>query len=191
MNQCFWTNLLNEWFNDSLKIDSFVTGWISVFEWMIQWLTQDWLVSLLDESVFLNEWFNDSLKIDSFRYWMNQCFEWISWMMIQWLTPDWLVSLLMNQCFWMNRLNEDSMTQDWLVFSYWMNQVFEWISWMNDSMTHSRLTRFVTRWISVFERISWMNDSWLTQDWLVSLLDESVFLNDSKTNTYLTAIFST
>ncbi len=26
---------------------------------MIQWLTQDWLVSLLDESVFLNEWFKD------------------------------------------------------------------------------------------------------------------------------------
>ncbi len=42
-------------------------------ELMIQWLTQDWLVSLLDESVFLNE-----------------SLEW----MIQWLTQDWLVSLL-------------------------------------------------------------------------------------------------
>ncbi len=242
------------WMNDSMthsRLTRFVTGWISVFEWMIQWLTQDWLVSLLDESVFLNEWFNDSLQIDLIRYWMNQCFwmndsmthsrlthfvtewisvfEWISWMndslthsrltrlvtewisvLNEWLTQDWLDSLLDESVFWTN----DSMTHsrlthfvtewisvlnDWLVsllnesvfwtndslkidlFRYWMNQCF----WMNDSMTHSRLTRFVTGWISVFE---WMIQ-WLTQDWLVSLLDESVFLNDSKTNTYLTAHF--
>ncbi len=116
------------WMNDSMthsRLTRFINGWISVFKWMIQRLTQDWLVSLLDESVFLSEWFNDSLKIDSFIT------GWIS--------------------------------------------VFEWISWMNDSMTHSRLTRFINGWISVFK---WMIQR-LTQDWLVSLLDESVFLNES------------
>ncbi len=98
------------------RLTRFITGWISI------WMN------------LLNEWFNDSLKIDSFHYWMNQCLnESLEWM-IQWLTEDWLVSLL-----------DES--------------VFEWISWMNDSMTHSRLTRFITGWISVFESISWMNNS--------------------------------
>ncbi len=84
---------------------------------------------------------------------LNESLEW----MIQWLTQDWLDSLL-DEC------------------------VFERISWMNDSMTHSRLTGFVTGWISVL-------NEWFTQDWLISLLNESVFLNDSKTNKYLTAHF--
>ncbi len=198
---------MNEWFNDSLKIDSFhywtnqclwmndsmthsrltrfITGRISVYEWMIQWLTQDWLVSLLDESVFMNEWFNDSLKIDSFHYWTNQClwmndsmthsrlthfitgrisvYEW----MIQWLTQDWLVSLLDKSVF-MNEWFNDSLTID--SFHYWTNQCL----WMNDSVTHSRLNCFITGRISVYE---WMIQ-WLTQDWLVSLLDESVFMNE-------------
>ncbi len=70
MNQCFWMN-------DSMtrsRLTRFITEWISAFEWMIQWLAQDWLVSLLNESVLLDEWFKDSLKIDSLHYWMNQCF---------------------------------------------------------------------------------------------------------------------
>ncbi len=174
------------------RFTRFITGWISFFneslEWMIQWLTQDSLVSLLDESVFLmnllNEWFNDSLKIHLFHYWMNQFFEWISWMndsmthsrftcfitgwisflneslewMIQWLTQDSLVSLLDESVFWMNLLNEwfnDSLKIH--LFHYWMNQFSEWISWMNDSMTHSRFTCFITGWISFLnESLEWM-----------------------------------
>ncbi len=267
MNQCFWMNLLNEWFNDSLKIDSFlywmnqcswmndsmtrsrltrfITGWIRVLneslEWMIQWLTQDWLDSLLDESLFLNEsleWMIQWLTPDWLvslldeSVFLNESLEWmIQWLaqdwlvslldesvflneslewMIQWLTPDWLVSLLDESVFlnesleWMiqwlaqdwlvSLLNESVflneslewmiqwLAQDWLVSLLDESVFFEWISWMNDSVTHSRLTRFITGRISVL-------NEWLTQDWLVSFLDESVFLNDSKTNTYLTAHF--
>ncbi len=90
-------------------------------EWMIQWLTRDWLVSLLNESVFFNE--------------SHEC-------MIQWLTRDVLVSLLnesvflMNQCFWMNHMNEwfnDSLDID--SFHYWMNQFL----WMNEWFKDKRL----------------------------------------------------
>jgi len=220
------------------RLTRFVTGWISVFEWMIQWLTQDWLVSLLDESVFLNEslewmiqwltpdwldslldesvflneWFNDSLKIDSFRYWMNQCF----WMN---LLNEWFIDSLkidssrywMNQCFermthsrltrfitgWISVLNEwfnDSLKID--SFRYWMNQCFErltrlvteWISVLNEWLTQDWLVSLLDESVFLNESLEWMIQ-WLTQDWLVSLLDESVFLNDSKTNTYLTAHF--
>ncbi len=140
---------------------------------MIQWLTQDSLDSLLNESVFLNEWFNDSLKIHLIHYWMNQCF-WMN-LLNEWFNDSLKIHLFhywMNQCFWMNLLNEwfnDSLKIHF--FHYWMNQWF----WMNDSMTHSRFICFITGWISGFE---WMIQ-WLTQNLLDSLLNESVFLNQS------------
>ncbi len=195
MNQCFWMNdLLNEWFNDSLKI-YLIHYWMNQCFWMneslermIQWLTQDLLDSLLDESVFLNnllnEWFNDSLKIYLIHYWMNQCFEWMN-LLNEWFNDSlkiYLIHYWTNPCFWINL-------------------------WTNDSKTHSRFIWFITGWISVFEWMNllneWFNDSlkilldslldesvflneslewmikWLTQDLLVSLLDELVFLNES------------
>ncbi len=155
-------------------------------EWMIQWLTQDSLVSLLDESVFLNEsleWMIQWLTQDSLvslldeSVFLNESLEW----MIQWLTQDSLVSLLDESVL----LNESLelmiqwLTQDSLVHYWWIN-VFEWISWINDSRTHSRFTCFITGWISVF----WMNlvNDWFTDSLKIhsfSLLDESVFLNES------------
>ncbi len=104
---CFWTNLLNEWFSDSLKIDSFH-----------YWMNQCFWMNLL------NEWFSDSLKIDSFHYWMNQCF-WMN-LLNEWFNDSLKIDSFhywMNQCFWMNLLNEwfnDSLKID--SFHYWMNQ---------------------------------------------------------------------
>ncbi len=83
MNQCFWTNLLEEWFNDSLiDFTCFITGWISVFEqisWMNDSMTHSLTspASLLDESVFLNKslrrmieiHFKQSLVIDVIFIW--------------------------------------------------------------------------------------------------------------------------
>ncbi len=122
MNQCFWINLLNEWFNDSLKIDSFH-----------YWMNQCFWINLL------NEWFNDSLEIDSFHYWMNQCF-WIN-LLNEWFNDSLKIDSFhywMNQCFLINLLNEwfnDSLKID--SFHYWMNQCFfnqslEWmIQWLS------------------------------------------------------------
>ncbi len=116
MNQCFWTNLLEEWFNDSLiDFTCFITGWISVFEqisWMNDSMTHSLTspASLLDESVFL-----------------NKSLEW----MIQWLT-HWLhlLNYWMNQCFWTNLLEEwfnDSLTDFTCFITGWIS-VFEQIS---------------------------------------------------------------
>ncbi len=162
---CFITEWISvfewiSWMNDSMthsRFICFITGWISGFEWMIQWLTQDSFVSLLDESVVLNEWFNDSLKIYLIHYWINQCF-WMN-LLNEWFNDSLKIHLFhywMNQWFWMN----DSMTHSRFTcfITGWIS-VFEWISWMNDSMTHSRLICFITEWISVFEWISLMNDS--------------------------------
>ncbi len=181
------------------RLTRFVTGWISVFEW-ISWMNDSMTHSRLTRLV---------------TGWIS-VFEWISWMNDS-LTHSRLTRLVTE---WISVLNE-WLTQDWLD-----SLLDESVFWTNDSMTHSRLTRFITGWISVlnewfndslkidsscFERmIQWLtqdwlvslldesvflNESlermiqWLTQDWLVSLQDESVFLNDSKTNTYLTAHF--
>ncbi len=167
MNQCFWTNLLNEWFNDSLTdFTCFITGWISVFEqisWMNDSMTHSLtsFASLLDESVFL-----------------NKSLEW----MIQWLT-HWLHLLhyRMNQCFWTNLLEEwfnDSLT-DFICFITGWISVFEQISWINDSMTHSltspaslldesvflnkslrRMIQWLTHWLHLGP-VPWSRFSWL------------------------------
>ncbi len=165
MNQCIWTNLLNEWFNDSLVSLLDESEYLNKsLEWMIQWLTcfvTGWI------SVFERiSWVNDSMT-HLFRYWMNPRI-WTN-LLREWFN-DSLVSLLHE--------------------SVYLNESLEWmIQW---------LTCFVTGWISVFERISWMNDSmthlfryWMNQriwtnllsewfnDSLVSLLDESAYLNES------------
>ncbi len=187
MNQCFWINLLSEWFNDSLKIDSF-------HYWMNQ--------------CFWNEWFNDLLKIDSFHFWMNQCFELNSWMndsmthlrltrfITGWISVFW-INLLnewfndslkidsfhywMNQCFWINLLNEwfnDSLKID--SFRYWLKQCF-WMNLLNEWFNDSFKIDSFHYWIESLFWINLLNEliQWLTQDWSFSFLDESVFLNQS------------
>ncbi len=84
---CFWMNLLNEWFTDSLY-ESCVFEWIS---WMNDSLTH------CMNRVFFEwiSWMNDSLTHCMNRVFLNESLEW----MIHWLTV-WIV------CFWMNLLNE-------------------------------------------------------------------------------------
>ncbi len=130
MNQCFWTNLLNEWFNDSLINTSLVSLLDeSVFlneslEWMIQWLTHKYFTCFITGwiSVFwtnlLNEWFSDSLINTSLvslldeSVFLNESLE----LMIQWLTHKYFT------CF----------------ITGWIS-VFERISWINDSMSNTLL----------------------------------------------------
>ncbi len=127
MNQCFWTNLLDEWFNDSLAslLDESVFLNKSL-GWMIQWLT--------DFTCFITGWIS--------------VFEQISWM------NDSMTHLLhywINQCFWTNLFDErfnDSLTSlaSLLDESMFLNKSLRWmIQWLTD------FTCFITGWISVFE----------------------------------------
>ncbi len=194
MNQCFWTNLLDEWFNDSLTdFTCFITGWISVFEQisrmndsMTHSLTL--LASLLDESVFLNKslgWMIQRLThwLQLILYWMNQCFwtnlldEWFNDSLtdFNWFITGWI-------CFWTNLLDEwfnDSLTSlaSLLDESVFLNKS---LGWMIQCFTD--FTCFITGWISVFEQISWMNDSmthsfhllhyWMNQCFWIIILKE-------------------
>ncbi len=122
------------------------------------------LVSLLDESEFLNEslktmiqWFTQRLYL--FHYWMNQRF-WIN-LLKQWFNDSLintsLVSLVDESAF----LNKSLKT------------MIQWLA-------HKHFTCFISGWISIFEQISWKDDSMIhSKTLLVSLLDESAFLNES------------
>ncbi len=144
MNQCFWTNLLEEWFNDSLTdFICFITGWISVFEqisWMNDSMTHSLTspASLLDESVFLNkslEW-----MIQWLTHWLH-CFitGWISvFEQISWMNDSMTHSLtspasLQDESVFLNK-SLRRMIQwltHWLhLLHYWMNQCF-WTNLLN------------------------------------------------------------
>ncbi len=180
MNQCFWTNLLDEWFNDSLAslLDESVFLNKSI-GWMIQWLTH-WLTCFITGWISVFEqiyWMNDSMThslTHLLHYWMNQCFwtnlldEWFTDFITGWISVfeqiSWMNDSMthvlhywMNHCFWTNLLDEwfnDSLTDFTCFITGWIS-VFEQIYWMNDSMTQC----FITGWIIVFEQISWINDS--------------------------------
>ncbi len=70
MNQWFWTNLLNEWFNDSLINTSLVSlldesvVLNESLEWMIQWLTHKYFTCFITGWISGFErisWMNDSM----------------------------------------------------------------------------------------------------------------------------------
>ncbi len=151
MNRCLWTNLLSEWFNDSLINTSLVSLLDeSVFlnkslEWMIQWLTHKYFTCFITGWISVFEqisWVNDSMTHSEilylFHYWMNQCF-WTN------LLSEWFNDSLRNTLL-VSLLDE----------SVFLNESLEWmIQWL----THKYFTCFITGWISVFEQISWVNDS--------------------------------
>ncbi len=58
-----WTNLLNDWFNDSLiNVTYFIPEWDDVYHW-IESLPNSWLV------------IKNPQKSCLFCFWMNQCFK--------------------------------------------------------------------------------------------------------------------
>ncbi len=182
---CFWTNLLNEWFTDSLY-ESCVFEWIS---WMndslthcmnrVYWmnLLNEWFTDSLYESCVFEwiSWMNDSMTHCMNRVFLNESLEW----MIHWLTV-WIV------CFWMNLLNE------WFTDSLYESCVFEWISWMNDSLTHcmnrvflNESLEWMIHWLTVWIVCFWMNllNEWFTDSLYESCVFEWIsWMNDSLTH---------
>ncbi len=143
-----WWNWCMEWFNDSLEslLDESVFLNESL-EWMIQWLT--WFITGWISVFEWISWMNDSMT-HLIHYRVNQCF-WMN-LLSEWFN-DSLISLLDESVFlnesleWMIHDSLDSLPDE----SVFLNESLEWmIQW---------LTWFITGWISVFEWISWMNDS--------------------------------
>jgi len=85
---------LNESIERMIQWLTHITGWISIFEWILSELFNDSLI-LLDESAFLYE------SIERMIQWFS-IFEWIYWVNDS-MTHSFY---WMNQHFWMNLLSE-------------------------------------------------------------------------------------